>query len=161
MTKTPHRIGLISDTHGVLDLRVAGAFSGVEAIVHAGDVCGDGILYELQALTPCVVAIAGNCDTVPGVWELDPIARATLCGVRLLAVHDLRTLGEIPDDVDVVVHGHTHAPSVERRGGVLLVNPGSASQRRRQPSRSVGLLDVGVDGALEARIVLLDKLAGG
>ncbi len=66
-------------------------------------------------------------------------------------------LGPIPDGVDVVVRGHSHIPSVQSHGDVLVVNPGSASQRRRQPSRSVAILELAEGGPPTARIVALDE----
>ncbi len=153
------RIGLISDTHGVLDDRVNTALADVDAIVHAGDVCNDEVIYLLETIAP-VTAVAGNCDGRGGsAFDLPFVARATFHGVRVLAIHDFSDLGPIPDDVDVVVCGHSHAPRNEWHGRVLVVNPGSASQRRRMPSRSVGILEIAQDGTFAARIVMLDDIA--
>lgn len=160
MRSTSARVGLISDTHGVLDSRVHAAFEAVDAILHAGDVCADEVLYELQAITPHVVAVRGNCDWGDGGWRLEHVARATIEGVRFLVIHDLSDLGEIPDDVDIVVHGHSHRPGIVLHGRVLAVNPGSASQRRRMPSRSVAIIEIADDGSFEAHAVMLDELAG-
>lgn len=152
------RVGLISDTHGRLDERVTRAFAdqNVIAIVHAGDIgAKPGVLWDLEAVAP-VTAVLGNCDgPIPG-FALSGLARATVAGVRILAIHALADLGEIPDDVDAVVCGHSHAPSVQWHGRVLVINPGSASQRRRMPSTSVAILDIADDGALEASIIMLD-----
>lgn len=163
------RVGLISDTHGRLDPRVVAAFQREQplaAIVHAGDVgASPEILWELGAIAP-VTAVLGNCDSaIPG-FDLEGVARVTVAGVRILAIHDFRDLGPIPGDVDVIVRGHSHIPSVQCHGGVQLVNPGSASQRRKQPSCTVGVLEIPgashrrvKDGAsLEVRIIDLDEL---
>ena len=154
------RVGLISDTHGVLDPRAERYFraAGLSAIVHSGDVGTVHILYDLESIAP-VTACRGNCDheALPG-WELPHIARVRVSGARILAVHDFTTLGEIPEDVAVVVCGHSHRPRNEWHGSALVVNPGSASQRRSMPSRSVGVLDIAEDGSCEARIVMLDDL---
>lgn len=150
------RVGLISDTHGVFDDRVFEAFEGVSAIVHAGDIGGPDIMWKLEAIAP-VHAVLGNCDyEVPG-YALDGLARFAIAGVRFVLLHDLGCLGPIPDDVDVVVCGHSHAPRNEWHGGVLVVNPGSASQRRRQPSRSVAILELG-DGEPRFELVALDEI---
>ncbi|NTU71773.1 MAG: metallophosphoesterase family protein [Coriobacteriia bacterium] len=156
------RVGLVSDTHGVLDPRVNTVFARecpLAAIVHAGDIGSDPDLYwELEAIAP-VTAVLGNCDwDLPGL-ELAGVARVTVAGVRVLAIHDFTDLGPIPDDVDVVVRGHTHRPSVAEHGDVLVVNPGSASQRRSMPSRSVAILELAEGERPSARIVMLDDVA--
>jgi len=152
------RVGLLSDTHGRLDARVTRAFADqhVVAIVHAGDIgAKPAVLWDLEAVAP-VTAVLGNCDgPIPG-FALSGLARTTVAGVRILAIHAFSDLGEIPDDVDVVVHGHSHAPSVQWHGRVLVINPGSASQRRRMPSTSIAILDIADDGALEASVIMLD-----
>lgn len=155
------RVGLISDTHGHLDSRVLAAFADagpLVAIVHAGDIGSDPVvLWELEAVAP-VTAVLGNCDfPLPG-FELSGLARITVAGVRILAIHDFGDLGPMPSDVDVVVRGHSHIPSVQEHGDVLVVNPGSASQRRRMPSRSVAILELPQDGRPAARIVMLDDV---
>jgi putative phosphoesterase len=133
------------------------AAEGVVAIVHAGDVGAvPDVLWELEAIAP-VTAVLGNCDgDIPG-FALSGLARVTVAGARILAIHDFAHLGEIPDDVDVVVRGHSHRPSVQWHGRVLVVNPGSASQRRRMPSTSVAILEVVEGDAVDARIILLDE----
>lgn len=138
------RVGLVSDTHGVLDARVAPLLlaEGVEAILHAGDIGSDLVLYELETVAP-LTAVLGNCDWEIRSFALSRLARVTLGGVRFLVIHDLCDLGALPDDVDVVVCGHTHKPRNEWHGRVLVVNPGSASQRRRQPEATIGVLEIG------------------
>jgi uncharacterized protein len=155
------RVGLISDTHGWLDPRAIAAFERAKplaAIMHAGDIGADPqVLYQLEALAP-VTAVLGNCDAgLPG-FDLRGIASLTVAGVLIAVIHDLTDLGPIPDGVDVVVRGHSHVPGVQWHGHVLVVNPGSASQRRRQPSCTVGVLEIREDGALDVRIVPLDDL---
>ncbi len=153
------RVGLISDTHGRLDPRVHAAFEGVDAILHAGDVCADAVLYELQAIAPRLVAVRGNCDVGDDSWGLEYLARTTIEGVRFLVIHDFSDLNEIAGDVDVIVHGHSHRPGVVRHGRVLAVNPGSASQRRMMPSRSVAIVEIADDGSCEVSTIMLDELA--
>ena len=156
------RVGLISDTHGHLDERVRTVFADagpLAAIVHAGDIGSDPqVLWELEAIAP-VTAVLGNCDyPLPG-FDLAVVARTTVAGARILVIHDLGDLGPMPAGIQVVVRGHSHAPSVQSHGDVLVVNPGSASQRRRMPSRSVALLDIAADGIPSARIIMLDEVA--
>jgi len=153
------RVGLISDTHGKVDPRVHLALAGVDAILHAGDVGRESVLYELQTISPHVIAVLGNCDLEDYGWDLRLEARTTIAGVRFLVVHDLHVLGAVPGDVDVVVCGHSHLPSITYHGRVLVVNPGSASQRRRARSRSVALIEIGADTSIETRVVDLDDIA--
>lgn len=152
------RVGLISDTHGSLDARATRVLceQGVVAIVHAGDIGSKpSVLWDLEAIAP-VTAVLGNCDApLPG-FALSGLARTTVAGVRILVIHAFADLGEIPDDVDVVVYGHSHMPSVQWHGRVLVVNPGSASQRRRMPSTSIAILDIADEGLLDASVVMLD-----
>lgn len=155
------RVGLISDTHGHLDPRVLIVFaeeSPLAGIVHAGDIGADpDVLWELETLAP-VTAVLGNCDQpLPG-FALESVARTTVAGACILAIHDFGDLGPMPADVDVVVRGHTHTPSLQEHGDVLVVNPGSASERRRMPSRSVGILELEEGELPRARIVMLDDV---
>lgn len=152
------RVGLISDTHGVVDPRVHVALAGVDVIVHAGDVCKDSVLYELQTIAPRLEGVMGNCDRDTYGWDLRHILRITVGGVRFLVIHDIHDLGPIPADVDVVVCGHSHQPMIQWRGRVLVVNPGSASQRRRMPSRSVAVLEIDEAGDVAPTIVMLDDV---
>jgi putative phosphoesterase len=154
------RVGLVSDTHGWLDPRAVAALEAeapLAAIVHAGDIGADPqVLWQLEAIAP-VTAVLGNCDAgVPG-WELAGLARLTVAGVRILVIHDFGDLGPIPADVDVVVRGHSHVPSVQWHGSTLVVNPGSATQRRRQPSCTIGVLDIAEDRSVNARTLALDE----
>ncbi len=151
------RVGLISDTHSTLHAEAVDVFTAekVVAILHAGDIGNPSIPYELGAVAP-VTAVLGNNDfRMPGM-DLDLIARVTIEGVRFLVIHDFLDLGPIPEDVDVVVCGHTHRPRNEWHGSTLVVNPGSASQRRRQPHHSVAILEIPDDGAhVEFRLIEL------
>jgi putative phosphoesterase len=156
------RVGLISDTHGFLDPRVLTVFADegpLAAIVHAGDIGATAdVLWLLETVAP-VTAVLGNCDLALPGFELSGLARTTIAGVHILAIHDVTDLGPVPDGVDVVVRGHTHVPSVQEHGRVLVVNPGSAGQRRRMPSRSVGILELAQGRRPSARIVMLDDVA--
>lgn len=156
-TSGRHFVGLISDTHGRLDPRVARAFDGVECIVHAGDIGADHVLYELEQIAP-VTAVLGNCDyEIPG-FDLGLWARVDVGGVGIGVLHIRRELPKVPEGVGVVVFGHSHMPLVEEVDGVLWVNPGSAQQARRsQIGRSVALLEIH-DGRASARIVPLNEI---
>ena len=128
----------------------------LERIVHAGDIGSEDVLYELETIAP-VTAVLGNCDfELPG-FDLDMFARATVGGKTIVVVHDIYHLALREDD-DIVVHGHSHRPRVEWEHGILYLNPGSATQRRSQPSCSVGILEIAEDGTASAEIIYLDDL---
>jgi putative phosphoesterase len=150
------RIGLISDTHGLLRPAAMDFLRGCAHIVHAGDIGGAAILEALASVAP-VTAVRGNNDHGPGVGDLPAMARLPLGGVQLCVLHDLRELAIDPRaaGVDVVVSGHSHKPLVEERGGVLYVNPGSAGRRRFKLPISVG--ELLIDGReVSPRVVELD-----
>jgi putative phosphoesterase len=147
-------IGVISDTHGTLDARVARAFSGVDRIVHAGDIGSAEVLLELETIAP-VTAVLGNTDHEIHGFTLALAARITVAGVGVLVTHVLR-MSEITPQLPgggVVISGHTHMPLVDLRGGVLFVNPGAAF-RSRLPGgqRTVAMLTIS-QGQASARIV--------
>jgi uncharacterized protein len=152
------RIGLVSDTHGKLDPRVAVALADVDRIIHSGDIGAPDVLHELELIAP-VTAILGNVDRWVGPADaLQHIARIEELGVRIVVVHDRLDL--LPVDrarADVIVFGHSHMPHVDFVDGVLWVNPGSASQARRsQIGRSVAVLTITADAHTNASIVPLN-----
>lgn len=150
------RIGLISDTHGLLRPEVLAALRGVDHIIHAGDIGGPQILNELPALAP-LTAIRGNNDKGPWADALAETELVRLGEVSLYVIHDLAQLDIEPRaaGVDVVISGHSHRPAIESRDGVLYVNPGSAGPRRFKLPIAVAQLII--DGrSVTARIVELD-----
>lgn len=121
------RIGLVSDTHGLLRPEALEFLRGSDHIVHAGDVGDPAILEALRAIAP-VTAVRGNNDH--GAWakRLGVVKTLTVDRVPICVVHELQDLrGE---GWRVVVSGHSHKPKIEERDGVLYVNPGSAGPRR-------------------------------
>ena len=154
----PIRIGLIADTHGLLRADVHRAFAGVSMILHAGDVCGDEILDELQLIAP-TWAVFGNCD-LPDDARLTERLDVEVGGVRIHVSHG-HELGRpgaatmaAAYDADVCVYGHTHRQVVERVGERLVVNPGAAGPRRFDLVPSVAILTIR-DGRAEAELVTL------
>lgn len=149
------RIGLISDTHGLLRPQALDFLRGSDHIVHAGDITGPEILAPLAALAPLTV-VRGNNDR--GAWAagLPETAVLRLGAVAIYVIHDLK---ELPLDpaaagMRVVVSGHSHKPLRSERDGVLYVNPGSAGRRRFSLPISVG--ELLVEGAqVTARLVTL------
>jgi putative phosphoesterase len=125
------RIGLISDTHGLLRPEALDYLAGSDHIVHGGDIGNPDILERLAAIAPLTV-VRGNNDTAAWADAIPETARLALGGVSLYVIHDLKELGIDPAaaGVRVVVSGHSHKPACVERGGVLYVNPGSAGRRR-------------------------------
>jgi hypothetical protein len=150
------RIGVISDTHGLVRPEALHALAGAELIVHAGDVGAPEVLDALRAVAP-VVAVRGNNDR--GRWARALAATEVVerGGRALYVLHDLHELDLDPRAAgfDAVIAGHSHQPSVERRDGVLYLNPGSAGPRRFRLPVCVARLSVSARG-LDARIVTLD-----
>ena len=151
------RIGLISDTHGLLRPEAADVLRGSDFIVHAGDI-GENVLEPLATIAP-VTVVRGNNDRAPWAARINETECLRFGEITLYALHDLAGLDIDPRaaDVDVVVTGHSHRPKIERRGGVLYVNPGSAGPVRFHLPVSVALMQVtGRD--VNVRIVELESL---
>lgn len=149
------RVGLISDTHGLLRPEALDALRGSDHILHAGDIGDAAILEALAAIAP-LTAVRGNNDTAPWAQALPDAQHLVLAGVAIYLLHDLKTLARHPTParVDVLVVGHSHRPSIETRDGRLVVNPGSAGRRRFTLPISVGELRI-AHGRAEASIVEL------
>lgn len=149
----PARIGLISDTHGLLRPEAKAFLRGCDAIVHAGDIGNASVLEELSALAP-LTAVRGNNDI--GAWAegLPETAQLRVGELLIHVLHDVAQL-ELPAGVRVVVSGHSHKPSVLVRDDILYVNPGSAGPRRFK--LPVAVAEVIVAGReARARIALLE-----
>ncbi len=150
------RIGVLSDTHGLLRPEVALALTGVERILHLGDVGKISILDELNRIAP-VTAIRGNVDYDGPCGELPETDVVLIADRYVYMLHDLDTLHLDPaaGKFAAVLFGHSHVPNFYRRNGVLYFNPGSCGPRRFNLPVTVGLLIVGEDGSLEPKIVPL------
>jgi putative phosphoesterase len=161
------RIGIISDTHGLLRPEVLDAFRGVDHILHCGDIGGADLLAELRAIAP-VTACAGNIDGFR-CGDARETARTTLEGLRFLLVHILdrprHLRPQVADELrrspaDVVLFGHSHLPHDERVDGVWYFNPASAGPRRFDYPVSVGIFEK-ARGRWSARHVALDERSQG
>jgi len=149
------RIGLISDTHGLLRPEALAYLQGSDYIVHGGDIGSPAILDELAKIAP-VTAVRGNNDREGWAMQVPETEFLQVGDLFIYALHDLALLDIDPAaaGVRVVVTGHSHKPLVEEREGVLYVNPGSAGPRRFTLPISAGELIV--DGArIEAHIAQL------
>lgn len=154
MTRGPI-VGVISDTHGLLRPEAAAALRGCAAIIHAGDVGKPEVLDELAALAP-LTAIRGNVDT----WATDlPDSEVlSFAGRHFYVLHNVRDLDLDPAAAGfaAVISGHSHQPSIDRREGVLYLNPGSAGPRRFRLPIALATIRV-TDAALEPEIVYLES----
>ena len=135
------RIGVISDTHGLLRPEAVAALAGVDHILHAGDVGDPDILDALGRIAP-LTAIRGNIDLAGRCAILPATELVQLAGASIYMLHSLDDLDLDPvaAAIGIVVSGHSHRPSIERRNGVLYLNPGSAGPRRFSLPVSIGFL---------------------
>jgi uncharacterized protein len=126
-----HRIGVISDTHGLLRPEAVEALRGSDLIIHAGDIGSEEVLEKLREIAP-VVAVRGNNDSGPWTESLADIEVVHANSFRVYVLHDLNQLSIDPraGGVSVVIAGHSHKPMIEQRDDVLFLNPGSAGPRR-------------------------------
>ena len=122
------RVGLISDTHGLLRPEALAFLRGADHIVHAGDIGKPEVLEALRALAP-LTAVRGNNDHGGWARAVPSTANLTMGEVMIHVLHDVSSLRLRPQ-FRVVVSGHSHKPLVQERDGVLYVNPGSAGPRR-------------------------------
>ena len=150
------RIGVISDTHGLVRPQALRALAGADLIVHAGDVGSPDVLEALRAVAP-VVAVRGNNDRGGWATALAETEVVETDGRSLYVLHDLKELDLDPRAAgfDAVIAGHSHQPRIERRDGVLYLNPGSAGPRRFRLPIAVAWLAVEAAG-VDAEIVHLD-----
>lgn len=141
------RIGIISDTHGLLRPEAERLLAGVDHIVHGGDIGRPEIAAELRRIAP-VTTIRGNVDTDDWAHEYSETERIWLAGRSIFVLHDLKTLeiDALAAGIDVVVSGHSHVPKIDTVDGVLYLNPGSAGPRRFKLPITLATMDVSDDG---------------
>ena len=153
MTK---KIGVVSDTHGLLRPEVAPALKGVDQILHLGDVGKTAILDELRKIAP-VTAVRGNVDHEGACAKLPETEVVLVNEHYMYMLHDLKTLHLDPAAAKfaAVLSGHTHVPNYITKKGVLYFNPGSCGPRRFDLPVTVGLLTI-KDGELKPEIVYLN-----
>ncbi len=150
------KIGVVSDTHGLLRPEVLPALQGVEQILHLGDVGKLSILKELEKIAP-VHAVRGNIDREGPCSRLPETDVLLFEGHYLYLLHDIATLRLDPAAAKfaAVLYGHSHRHSIVQKKGVLYFNPGSCGPRRFDLSVTLGLLTVEPGRALQAEIVTL------
>ena len=137
------KIGLISDTHGLLRPEAVHCLSSVDHIIHAGDIGRPDIITKLRDIAP-VTAIRGNVDTDDWANAYSDTESLRLEDRSIFVLHDLKTLriDPIADGIDVIVSGHSHKPKIDKAGGVLYINPGSAGRRRFKLPITLAILEI-------------------
>lgn len=143
-----HRIGVLSDTHGLLRPEVLEYLQGCEVILHGGDISRQEILDRLAEIAP-VYVVRGNNDKE---WaeKLPETLRLELYGVRIFMIHNKKQVPKNLDDVDVMIYGHSHKYEEKREGGRLLLNPGSCGPRRFSQPITMAVLEIADNGEVSA-----------
>lgn len=149
------KVGVISDTHGLLRPEALAALQGCELIIHAGDIGSPEILDQLASIAPLHVVRGNNDQQSSWAEHLPDLARFDVSGWQALLVHDI---AEVPAgldaDIKLVITGHSHKPCIEWRGERLYLNPGSAGRRRFKLPVTLAILDVSAT-FIESRLVHL------
>jgi putative phosphoesterase len=146
------KIFVLADTHNKLPEKIVDLAREAEEIWHIGDVCADWILEELGATGRRVIVVRGNCDSNMD-WPL--VVDLVRGGLKFRLQHIPPEPGTISsDDVDVVLHGHTHVPRHERRGRVLFLNPGCVTRANQGAPPSVAWLEA-IDGQIKWQLLPL------
>jgi putative phosphoesterase len=143
------RIFVLADTHNRLPESVKEIARGADEIWHLGDVCTETIIDELRAVGPRITVVRGNCDSNLD-WPLVVDLERTGLNFRLQHVPP----DQPPNDVDVVLHGHTHVPRSERRGNILFLNPGCVTRANQGAPPSVAWLEI-ANGKMKWKLVPL------
>lgn len=140
------KIGIISDTHGLLRAEAVARLAGVDHILHAGDIGAPEVIDGLRRIAP-VTAIRGNVDRGPWAAAYAETARLTLAGRSIYLLHDRKALDIDPAaaGIEIVVCGHSHQPKFETIDDVLYLNPGSAGPRRFSLPIALATLDLSQD----------------
>ena len=155
------RVGLISDTHGLLRPEIFEVFAGVEHIIHAGDVGPAELLDELAAIAP-VTAVWGNTDGWDVRDRVPEVAEVSLGGARVVVLHGMQLGSPSPalavaayPEADLIVFGHSHRAVIKRVGRTLAVNPGSAGRPRFRDPVTAAIAQIAPDGEVTADLIAL------
>jgi len=154
------RVGLISDTHGLLRPEARAFLRGCHHIVHGGDIGSQDVLRKLSLIAP-ITAVRGNNDKGSWAAALPETKLVQLEDVFIYVIHDLAQLDLEPQaaGINVVVSGHSHQPLIQERYGVLYINPGSAGPRRFK--LPIALAELNVENkSITSRIVELSGQSG-
>jgi len=146
----PLRIFVLADTHNHLPANIEALATGADEIWHLGDVCAPSILETLEQIGPPVTIVRGNCDS-NFEWPLIVDLKRNGVSFQLVHIPPERS----PENIDVLLHGHTHVPRNERREGVLFLNPGCVTRPNRGAAPSAANLEIAADGKLSWRTIKL------
>jgi putative phosphoesterase len=146
----PLRIFVLADTHDHLPGNLEALAEGADEIWHLGDVCAPGILETVERIGPPVTVVRGNCDS-HAEWPLVVDLKRSGLRFRLVHIPPDRT----PENIDILLHGHTHVTRYERRDGVLFLNPGCVTRPNRGSPASVANLEIAADGKIDWRTIKL------
>ena len=162
------RVVVLSDTHAPRRWKscpaaVAGQLRGADHILHAGDVCTSVVLDELAQYAPVTAVVGNNDDASVPAWGCAARAELELAGLRVAMIHDsgqaagrISRMRRMFPSADLVVFGHSHIPldqAEQRPGGLRIFNPGSPTDRRRQPHGTLGVLQIDGGQLIEARLI--------
>jgi putative phosphoesterase len=147
---SPLRILVLADTHNHLPANIETLAEAADEIWHLGDVCASSILETLERIGPPVTIVRGNCDSN---FEWPLIVDLKKSGVRFRLVHI--PPDRAPENIDVLLHGHTHQPRNERRESVLFLNPGCVTRPSRGAPASIANLEIAADGKLSWQTIKL------
>jgi putative phosphoesterase len=142
-----YRIGVISDTHGLLRPEVERRLAGVDHIIHGGDIGRPDIIDALRHIAP-VTAVRGNVDAGDWAVAYPETELVRLAERSIYVLHDLKTLqiNPVARGIKVVVSGHSHVPKIHTIAGVVYLNPGSAGRRRFKLPITLATIDLTPDG---------------
>jgi putative phosphoesterase len=164
----PVRIVALADTHAPRRWKscpplLAGCLRQADAILHAGDVCIAAVLDELAQYAPVHAVVGNNDGPDVAAWGALPTLQIELAGLRVAMIHDsgaatgrLRRMRAAFPDSELVVFGHSHIPLDERSGGFRIFNPGSPTDRRRQPHGTFGVLQIDSGAIADVRLLAVD-----
>lgn len=144
------RIFVLADTHDKLPANLESLAAGADEIWHLGDVCAPSVLQNIETFGPPVTVVRGNCDSHFD-WPLALDLKRNDTRFRLVHIPP----DNLPDDVEVVLHGHTHVPRNEVIKGVRFLNPGCVTRPNRGSAPSVAWLEIAADGELSWRLKTL------
>ncbi|AKS05123.1 metallophosphoesterase family protein [Pseudomonas trivialis] len=149
------KIGVISDTHGLLRPEAVAALQGCEQIIHAGDIGSLDILDQLALIAPLHVVRGNNDQDAAWAQEVPDYLTIDVNGWKTLLVHDIADVPALLDPhTRLVITGHSHKPLIEWRGATLYVNPGSAGRRRFKLPVTLAVLEV-LETSIEPRLIAL------
>jgi hypothetical protein len=147
---TTLKIFVLADTHDKLPANIESLAAGADEIWHLGDVCAPAILQTIETFGPPVTIVRGNCDSNFD-WPLTVDLKRN--GIQFRLVHI--PPDQLPENIDVILHGHTHVPRNEFVGGVRFLNPGCVTRPNRGAAPSVAFLEIAADGELTWQLRLL------